>query len=139
MEPFAVIIMKKDIDTGFLDQEVGSYMIKEHGDYIDSIYAIEEDGENIAHMRITTDFDVQDWQYSAIYDYYDEEKVKNLEEVLSMEAIEEEFNPLWEVRFVLPEIEEAAEELMVKILSAHKEEMDEVLGEIKDKEEEYKE
>ena len=132
-----MIIMKKDGETGFLDKEVGSYMIKEHGDYIDSIYVIEEDGKNIAHMRITTDFDVQDWQYSAIYDYYDEDKVKALEDVLSIEAIEEEFNPLWEIRFVLPEIEEAAEEMMVRILTSHKNELDEVLEEIKDKEEEY--
>lgn len=137
MEPFAVIIMKKDSETGFLDKELGSYMIKEHGDYIDSIYVLELDGKNIAHMRISTDFDVQDWQYSAIYDYYDEDKVKDLEDVLSIEAIEEEFNPLWEVRFVLPEIEEAAEEMMVRILTSHKNELDEVLEEIKDKEEEY--
>ena len=137
MEPFAVIIMKKDAETGFLDKEVGSYMIKEHGDYIDSIYVLEQDGKNIAHMRVSTDFDVQDWQYSAIYDYYDEDKVKALEDVLSIEAIEEEFNPLWEVRFVLPEIEEAAEEMMVRILTSHKNELDEVLEEIKDKEEEY--
>jgi len=137
LEPFAVIIMKKDAETGFLDKEVGSYMIKEHGDYIDSIYVLEQDGKNIAHMRVSTDFDVQDWQYSAIYDYYDEDKVKALEDVLSIEAIEEEFNPLWEVRFVLPEIEEAAEEMMVRILTSHKNELDEVLEEIKDKEEEY--
>ena len=137
MEPFAVIIMKKDSETGFLDKELGSYMIKEHGDYIDSIYVLELDGKNIAHMRISTDFDVQDWQYSAIYGYYDEDKVKDLEDVLSIEAIEEEFNPLWEVRFVLPEIEEAAEEMMVRILTSHKNELDEVLEEIKDKEEEY--
>ncbi|MBP2028840.1 putative SAM-dependent methyltransferase [Acetoanaerobium pronyense] len=137
MEPFAVIIMKKDAETGFLDKEVGSYMIKEHGDYIDSIYVLEQDGKNIAHMRVSTDFDVQDWQYSAIYDYYDEDKVKALEDVLSIEAIEEEFNPLWEIRFVLPEIEEAAEEMMVRILASHKNELDEVLKEIKDKEEEY--
>ena len=137
MEPFAVIIMKKDSETGFLDKELGSYMIKEHGDYIDSIYVLELDGKNIAHMRVSTDFDVQDWQYSAIYDYYDEDKVKALEDVLSIEAIEEEFNPLWEVRFVLPEIEEAAEEMMVRILTSHKNELDEVLEEIKDKEEEY--
>mgnify|MGYP001286296952 CR=1 FL=1 len=137
MEPFAVIIMKKDAETGFLDKEVGSYMIKEHGDYIDSIYVLEQDGKNIAHMRVSTDFDVQDWQYSAIYDYYDEDKVKALEDVLSIEAIEEEFNPLWEIRFVLPEIEEAAEEMMVRILTSHKNELDEVLKEIKDKEEEY--
>lgn len=137
MEPFAVIIMKKDAETGFLDKEVGSYMIKEHGDYIDSIYVLEQDGKNIAHMRVSTDFDVQDWQYSAIYDYYDEDKVKALEDVLSIEAIEEEFNPLWEIRFVLPEIEEAAEEMMVRILTSHKNELDEVLEEIKDKEEEY--
>ena len=132
-----MIIMKKDGETGFLDKEVGSYMIKEHGDYIDSIYVIEEDGKNIAHMRITTDFDVQDWQYSAIYDYYDEDKVKALEGVLSIESMEEEFNPLWEIRFALPEIEEVAEEMMVNILSIHKKEMDEVLEEIKDKEEDY--
>lgn len=129
--------MKKDAETGFLDKEVGSYMIKEHGDYIDSIYVLEQDGKNIAHMRVSTDFDVQDWQYSAIYDYYDEDKVKALEDVLSIEAIEEEFNPLWEIRFVLPEIEEAAEEMMVRILTSHKNELDEVLKEIKDKEEEY--
>ena len=132
-----MIIMKKDNETGFLDKEVGSYMIKEHGDYIDSIYVLEQDGKNIAHMRVSTDFDVQDWQYSAIYDYYDEDKVKALEDVLSIEAIEEEFNPLWEIRFVLPEIEEAAEEMMVRILTSHKNELDEVLKEIKDKEEEY--
>lgn len=138
MEPFAVLLMKKDINTGFLESEIGSYMINENGEYIDSIFVIENESTDVVHLRITTEIPVKDWEYSAIYDYYDEEAVQAVEEVIGIEPIEDEFNPVWEVTFKLHDIEEQMEDIIARILLAHKAEIHEVYEEIKGREEEYK-
>ncbi len=138
MEPFAVILMKKDRQTGFFESEIGSYNIKSMGAYLDSIFVIDKEEEDIVHLRITTDEPVKDWEYSAIYDYYDEDRVKALDFVIKIEPIEDEYDPLWEVTFRLNESIDETEDQIVKILEAHNLEMQEVMEEIKDKEEEYK-
>ncbi len=138
MEPFVVILMRKDGKTGFFESEVGSYNIKDMGEYIESIFVVDRENDDIVHLRLTTATPVKDWEYSAIYDYYDEDRVSTLDFVIGVEPIEDDYDPLWEVTFKLENERELTEEQIQKILQAHHVEMQEVMQEIEDKEEEYK-
>lgn len=138
MEPFVVILMKKDSKTGFFESEVGSYRVSEMGEYIESIFVTDKENDDVVHLRLTTAEPVKDWEYSAIYDYYDEDKVFALEFVMSIQPIEDNYDPLWEVTFKLASEREKTEKQIQEILKAHHMEMQEVMQEIEGKEEEYK-
>ena len=138
MEPFAVILMKKDKETGFFEAEIGSYNVVSMGEYLASIFVIDKEEEDIFHLRLTTDKPVKDWEYSAIYDYYDEDKIAALDFVIKIEEIEDEYDPLWEVTFRLSESIEETEDQLAEVLEIHHLELEDVFNEIKGKEEEYK-
>lgn len=135
-EKFAIMIMEKDAD-GFLSKEVGSYDIEKNPEYIKSIYLKEEDSKDYIYMTISTKEDVKDWEFSAIYDYYDEELL--LKEVVEVKVIEDGFNPCWEVKFEFTESQNGMEKKINSILDIHNSELDEVYETIKDKEAEYTE
>ena len=138
MEPFAVILMKKDKETGFFEAEIGSYNVVSMGEYLDSIFVIDKEEEDIVHLRLTTDKPVKDWEYSAIYDYYDEDKIAALDFVIKIEEIEDEYDPLWEVTFRLSESIEETGDQLAEVLEIQNLELEDVFNEIKGKEEEYK-
>lgn len=135
MEETVIVIMLKDAETGFLEKELGSYSMPEGGEWIFNIY-VEEDAAQTVVLRLSCDRELQDWEYDAVYDYYDMETVGAL-----VESIEEEdghYDPVWVVRFpFLPE-QAAMEERLGAILNAHREEMLSVYEAIKDKEDDYR-
>ncbi len=69
-----------------------------------------------------------------------EDALKNIQEAIALylEPIEDDYDPLWEVTFKLLDNIEETEEQIQKILETHHIELQEVMQEIKDKEEEYK-
>ncbi|OPJ56488.1 DUF6762 family protein [Alkalithermobacter paradoxus] len=136
MDSFELVLMEKEIETGFLSKEIESYSIKGNENLVQSIYMINEDSKEIVYLILTTDKDVSDWEYSAIFDYYDEEVFKDV--VISVEEIHDKYNPAWKLKFGFIDSHESMQELLNKILSIHKKELDSVYEEIKDKEEEYK-
>lgn len=135
MEPFVVILMEKNKENGFLENEMGRYPIADYGNLIDSIYVIKEEEKDIVHLKVTTEKEVMDWEFSAILDYYDEEAL--MEGVLSYKEVEEAYNPTWKVMFELIPSQEKMKKKLEDILSKHKKELEEVYNEIKDKKEEY--
>jgi hypothetical protein len=87
------------------------------------------------HLRLTCDRDVADWEYSAIFDYYDTERFADMTDEIY--EIDDYYNPAWE--FVLPYSDEPAEveEQVIKMLNLHHAELNDVYGVIADKESEY--
>ncbi|MGN1230890.1 MAG: DUF6762 family protein, partial [Anaerotignum sp.] len=73
MEETVIVIMLKDAETGFLEKELGAYSISENGELIFNIYA--EGEEKKVVLRLTCERELQDWEYDAVYDYYDIETV----------------------------------------------------------------
>jgi len=133
MEETVIVIMLKDAETGFLEKELGAYSLPENSGLIFNIYA---EGETVV-LRLTCDKELQDWEYDAVYDYYDPETVGPL-----VDSIEEEdghFDPVWVVRFPFAEEQEVMEEKLADILQAHQEELLSVYEAIKDKEDDYRE
>ena len=135
MEDTVIVIMLKDAETGFLEKEMGAYSLPENGSLIFNIYA-ENEGKDVV-LRLSCDRELQDWEYDAVYDYYDTETVGAL-----VDSIEEEdghYDPVWVVTFSFAEEQDVMEEKLTAILDAHKEELLSVYEAIKDKEDDYRE
>jgi hypothetical protein len=133
MESLSVLIMEKNKETGYLERELGSYTISNNGNLIDSIYMIRENDKDTVHLRLTTERDVEDWEFSEILDYYDEDVLKDI--VLSLEEVEDAYNPMWEVTFEFIDSQRKMENTLQDILNKHKKELDEIYNEIKKEEE----
>lgn len=135
MEETVIVIMLKDGKTGFLEKELGCYKITEDENLIYNTYAI-EDGEKIkVFMKLTTDHEVDDWEFEAIYDYYDNETI--LPFVTSIEEEQECYNPTWCITFDFSNNIEEMEEKIDSILKLHKQELQSVYEAIVDKRDEY--
>ena len=135
MEETVIVIMIKDKKTGFLEKELGCYKIEEYQDYIYNTFAAEEDGKYVVHIKLCCAKDVSDWEYEAIYDYYDTETISPF--VTSITEDTEQYNPTWEVCFDFLESAELMEEKIGRLLRLHKQELDSVYEAIAGKRNEY--
>jgi hypothetical protein len=127
--------MIKDEHTGFLEKELGSYKVERHDELIYNTYAQEKDGKYIVFMKLTCDRNVEDWEFDAIYDYYDTQTV--LAEAESIAEEEDCYNPTWIVTFDFIDNIEKMEQKIQKILDLHYMELKSVYDAISDKRDEY--
>lgn len=133
-----IVIMLKNKNTGFFEKELISLTLTQYDELIVNLFAEEETAEKIdIHMKLSTQRDVLDWEYSAIYDYYDIDIDDN--NIKSVEEVDDCFNPTWEFVFDYKDDSVYMESIVSKILFAHKEELDKVYEIIKNKEKEYNE
>ncbi|MGE4214378.1 MAG: DUF6762 family protein [Anaerotignaceae bacterium] len=135
MEETVIVIMLKDSKTGFLEKELGCYKISENENLIYNAYALEEEGKTQVCMRITTDREVEDWEFEAIYDYYDSETI--LPFVTSIEEDGDCYNPTWCITFDFIDNIEEMEEKIGNIIKLHQQELQSVYEAISDKRDEY--
>ena len=136
MSDLMIVLMIKNNKTGFLEKEVAQYKIEQNENLIVNLFGVELENEEIeVHMKLTIDRDVEDWEFSAIYDYYDEEILKEV--VVSIVSEDGCYNPTWEIVFKYEESETAMEEKIMEILSVHSKELQEVYRVIENKKEEY--
>jgi hypothetical protein len=135
MEDTVIVIMMKDAETGFLEKELGAYTLAENSGLIFNIYAEGEDHTVV--LRLTCDKELQDWEYDAVYDYYDTETVGALVDVIEEE--DGHYDPVWVVRFPFAEEQDVMEQKLTDILEKHQEELLSVYEAIKDKEDDYRE
>ena len=73
-----IVVMQKDKKTGLFEKELQTLNITKYEQYILNIYATQNNDDIFLHIKLTTDTDVLDWEYNAIYDYYDLDIFKNL-------------------------------------------------------------
>ncbi len=129
-----IVVMLKDKNTGFLEKELLSLDITENVEYIVNIFALDEEDGRKLHIKLSTKRDVMDWEYSAIYDYYDTDCFSGIAEV---READDDYNPVWEVVTDYVENADVLAEKTAEILSAHKQEIEDVFEAIRDKESEY--
>ncbi len=131
-----VVIMLKDKKTGFLDKELCSLSLAENEEYIINIFVTEEDDNSqMLHLRLSTERDVADWEYSAIFDYYDPQRFDGkVEKVIE---IEDYYNPAWELVLKYSDDTAETEEVITELLRLHRAELEDVYNVIADKESEY--
>ena len=133
MDFSSLVIMEKDKETGLFKGQLGSYSVGDGASYVKKLYCI--DGE--VSLFFDTDKDVEEWEYSAIYDLFNVEAFKNLE--YSIEEVDEEYNPTWVVKFKFDEEHEEIRAIINEPCNVIKENMEKVFEEIKGKEAEYSE
>lgn len=132
MDFAALVLMRKDKDN-ILSEELGSYKVGEGAKLVSKMYCI----DNEVSVFFSTERDVEEWEFSAIYDNFNEELFEENNFKISFE--EDEYNPTWKVNFEFIDEFSEMEEKVSKLCELIDSEMKRVFEEIKDKEEEYKE
>lgn len=135
MEETAIVVMLKDLTTGFLEQELGCYTIAEGAENVFQIFASETNEGIFVTLKLSCEKEISDWEYDAIFDYYDTESLAGL--VHDVEEEEGHLNPVWKVSFPFLEEPNEMEERLSAILMAHKQELESVYEAIADKRDDY--
>ncbi len=132
MQFSSLVLMERDKETNQFIRELGSYETSEGAEYVTKLYY---DGD-LVNLVFDTHVDVEEWEFTAIYDYFNEEVFTA--KGYSIEALDDEYNPTWVVKFKYSEEHMEVREAIIEICELIKEELSEVLTKIKGKEEEYK-
>lgn len=135
MDETVIVIMLKDETTGFLEKELDSYTLPENSELIFSVYAEGQEDKTVV-LRLTCGRALEDWEFEAVYDYYDTEPVGALVDEIAEE--DGHYEPVWTVRFPFEPEREKMEEKLSGILEAHKTELLSVYEAIRDKEDDYR-
>ena len=132
MDYSSLILMERDNETGFVSKEVGSFQVSEGAEFVKNFYV---KGDEV-YFVFDTKEDVEEWQYSAIYDLFDYELFKG--EGLDIEDIEDEYNPTFLVKFEYKDDYDYLKEKLDLCIELVEEAMEKVFKDIEGKEEEYK-
>jgi len=87
-------------------------------------------------LTFDTHIDVEEWQFTAIYDNFNEEIFRS--KGYYIEVVDDEYNPTWLVKFKYSDDHMVVRESIIEICELIKQEFKEVFIKIKGKEEEYK-
>jgi hypothetical protein len=132
MQFSSLVLMERDKETNQFVKELGSYETGEGAEFVTKLYF---DGE-LVNLFFDTVVDVEEWEFTAIYDYFDEEIF--VSKGYSIEAVDDEYNPTWVVKFKYSEDHMIVREAIIEVCELIKQEINEVLKKIKEKQEEYK-
>lgn len=127
----SLVLMERDKDTNFLVRELGSFKVDEGAIYVTKLYY---DGEKI-NMFFDTNRDVEEWEYSAIYDLFNVSAFE--EKGFIIEEIDEEYNPTWLLKFDYIEDYEAMGNKIREACDIIETEIKNIFEIIKDKQEDY--
>ena len=131
MDYSSLILMEKDKETGFVVKEIGSYNVSEGAEYIKSFYVLDDK----VYIKFDTNKDVEEWEYSAIYDVFNMELFEN--EGFEIEEVDDEYNPTFLINFKYKDDHEYIEEKLSLSIELIEEAMEKAFNDIKGKEEEY--
>ena len=95
MDFSSLVLMEKDKETGFVSKELGSFNVDEGALFVRKFFV--EDG--IVNLYFDTNKDVEEWEYSAIYDLFNQDVFK--ENGYELEEDLEEYNPTFIIKFDL--------------------------------------
>lgn len=132
MDFSSLVIMEKDKETGFIKKELGSFEVDEKAIHVKKLYVI----DNEVNLYFDTGRDVEEWEYSAIYDLFNEEIFNESGFVIEEDL--DEYNPTFILKFNYKEDHDEMKEILDKAIEIIYEEMEKVFEAIKGKEEEYK-
>lgn len=120
-----LLLMKKDTATGFLTEEIGSYKINEHIEYIEKIFMADEGDKSFVYLTLTTDEIEEDWKFYGILDLYNEDvfsdKISDIEESTDV------YNPAWILKIPYSDNFVMIESLLNEILKIHTSELERII------------
>ena len=131
MDFSSLVLMEKDKETGFIKKELGSFEVNEGALYVKKLFVLDD----TVNLYFDTNKNVEEWEYSAIYDLFNvepcEEKGYEITEDL------DEYNPTYILSFKYIEDYEPMKEKINECISLILQEMNAVFEAIKGKESEY--
>lgn len=131
MDFSSLVLMEKDNETGFIKKELGSFEVSEGAIYVKKLYMLDD----IVYMYFDTNKDVEEWEYSAIYDVFNMELFEN--EGFEIEEVDDEYNPTFLINFKYKDDHEYIEEKLSLSIELIEEAMEKAFNDIEGKEEEY--
>lgn len=132
MDFSSLVIMEKDRETGYIKKELGSFEVTEGAVYVTKLYEI----DGIVYLYFDTHKDVEEWEYSAIYDLFNTEVFQ--EAGFKISEDDEEYNPTFILEMPYKEEHSEMKELLDKAVELIEQEMHNVFNAIQGKEEEYR-
>lgn len=118
-----LVLMQRE--NGILTDELGSYEVESGLEFVYKAY-VELD---TVKLFLTTDRDVEDEEYNEIYDNYN---LEGLEEMgFEVEEIEDEYNPVWCIKFKFEEEHSTMEDSLNEAISFHANELKRIYSELK--------
>jgi hypothetical protein len=127
------VLMEKDKETGFIKSELGSFEVNEGALFVKKFYVLDE----VVHMYFDTNKNVEEWEYSAIYDLFNADAF--IEKGYEIEEDLDEYNPTYIIKFKYEEDYDAMKEKVQEAVSIIEKEVNSVFEAIKGKETEYQE
>ncbi|MDR1067384.1 MAG: hypothetical protein LBL35_08160 [Clostridiales bacterium] len=134
MEESVVVVMLRNEETGFLEKELFLSNIHENAEFLERLYVTRGDDGFYAHAFLCVGCDVEDWQFDALYDYYDDEA---WDSAFEFREVCDNYNPMWRVSFKCEESGAGFDETLKDILARHGEELASAFVAISAKKEEY--
>ena len=131
MDFSSLVLIEKDSETGFLKRELGSFEVSEGALYVRKLYMLND----IVYLYFDTNKDVEEWEYSAIYDLFNDEVFK--EHGYEIEEDLDEYNPTYIIKFKYVDDHSTMKEKIQECVSLIENEMNNVFEAIKGKEKEY--
>ncbi|MGG7144350.1 DUF6762 family protein [Clostridium nigeriense] len=131
MDFSSLVLMEKDKETGFITKELGSFQVSEGALFVKKLFVL--NGE--VNLYFDTNKDVEEWEYSAIYDLFNYEAF--VKEEFEIEDVLDEYNPTFLIKFNYVDDYEFMKERLTKCVEIIESSMEEVFNAIEGKEEEY--
>ena len=128
-----LVLMEKDKETGFITKELGSFEVNEGALYVRKLFVV----DNIVNLYFDTNKDVEEWEYSAIYDLFNKDVF--IENGFEIDEDLDEYNPTFILKFKYNEEYAEMKEMIDKAVELISNEMNNVFKNIEGKEDEYKE
>lgn len=128
----SLVLMDKDKDTGFITKELGSFEVNDGAIYVKKLFVL----DGIVNLYFDTNKDVEEWEYSAVYDLFNSERFSL--EGFEIEEDGEEYNPTFILKMPYKEDYQKMKDILDKAVLIIEEEMNNVFVAIEGKEEEYK-
>ena len=132
MDFSSLVLMEKDKETGYITKELGSFEVNEGALFVRKLFVL----DNEVNLYFDTNKDVEEWEYSAIYDLFNEDRF--VEEGFSIEDDLDDKNPTFILKFKYEEEYNDMKEVITKAVNLIQEEMNSVFEKIEGKEEDYK-
>lgn len=125
-----LVMIRRDENNNYVG-EACSFIAFQGAEYVTKLYT---DGK-VVHMIFDTAKDVEDWEFEALFDYFNEESFDKYG--VKIEPIDEEFNPTWGLEFDYIEDEEELSLKVERLCRNIALEIENAFNEIKDKQDEY--
>lgn len=132
MDYSSLILMERDNETGFVTKELGSFKVSEGAEHIKGFYV---KGDTV-YIKFDTNKDVEEWEYSAIYDVFDMNLFEN--EGFKIEEVEDEYNPTFLINFEYKDDHDYINDKLSLAIELIEEAMEKAFKDIKGIEDEYK-